>query len=339
MHVDFTQGIVTPESVWRAIILYGANSATYKFAFGRALLETAAEFGKTTLTLADIAPRYSALLCEALKREPRQATSKTSKFLDACRSANNGEITEEQLWEATERLGFVNVVDAFPRLSGELAPITFYENQLKDSNIGGLVITDATLDLATRLRAELDAEAGARHRLVETAWSMGVYPDLLGSSINFDHDTQQLVLANRVRRRPVTGARDALNGYQDGRCAYCDTHMSMSGQEVNVEHVLPFVLKEKGWRVADVDQVWNLVLACSDCNGAGNKGGRAPVAEWMPWLEKRNEDLIDSKHPLRETLMRQTGATKKERQDFLRRTYTEATTEIPAVWRPARIPT
>ena len=59
----------------------------------------------------------------------------------------------------------------------------------------------------------------------------------------------------------------------------------------------------------------------------------------MPWLEKRNEDLIESKHPLRETLMMQTGATKQERLNFLDRTYTEATTEIPTVWRPERIPT
>ncbi len=338
MRVDFTQGIVTPESVWRAIILYGANSATYKFAFGRALLETAAGSAKTTLTLADLAPRYSTLLCEALKREPRQATAKTSKFLDACRSANNGEMTEGQLWDATERLGFVNVVDAFPRLSGGPAPITFYENHVKNSSVRGLVLTDATLDLATRVRAELDAEAGARHRLVETAWSVGMYPDLLGSSIDFDRETQQLVLADRVRRRPVTGAWGALNGDQDGRCAYCDTHMSSSGQRAHVDHVLPFVLKEKGWRIADVDQIWNLVLACADCNGAGNKGAKAPVAEWMPWLEKRNEDLIESKHPLRETLMLQTGATKKQRWNFLDRTYTAATTEIPAVWRPAQIP-
>jgi len=77
-------------------------------------------------------------------------------------------------------------------------------------------------------------------------------------------------------------------------------------------------------------------MACADCNGSGNKGGKAPVADWMPWLEKRNEDLISSQHPLRETLLRQTGATKKERHDFLRSTYSEATAEIPAVWRPRR---
>jgi len=81
---------------------------------------------------------------------------------------------------------------------------------------------------------------------VETAWSVGINPDLLGSSINFDHETQQLVIADRVRRRPVTGARDALNGYPDGRCAYCDTHLSVSGHEAHVDHVLPFVLKERG---------------------------------------------------------------------------------------------
>lgn len=40
--VDYRRGVVTGESVWRAIVLYGANSATYRFAFGATLLDIAA---------------------------------------------------------------------------------------------------------------------------------------------------------------------------------------------------------------------------------------------------------------------------------------------------------
>ncbi|HEX2818559.1 MAG TPA: hypothetical protein VHO07_00085 [Streptosporangiaceae bacterium] len=46
----------------------------------------------------------------------------------------------------------------------------------------------------------------------------------------------------RLRRGRITGVRDALSGYQDGRCAYCHTEFTdMGTSRVAVDHVLPFV--------------------------------------------------------------------------------------------------
>jgi len=42
-----------------------------------------------------------------------QSTSAQSQFLDACRSRNRGDLEAEQLVEATVRLGFADVIDAF----------------------------------------------------------------------------------------------------------------------------------------------------------------------------------------------------------------------------------
>ncbi|MFC4687957.1 hypothetical protein ACFO4P_13510 [Epilithonimonas pallida] len=39
MSINFQENDPSLESQWRSIILFGKNSATYKFAFGKSLLE------------------------------------------------------------------------------------------------------------------------------------------------------------------------------------------------------------------------------------------------------------------------------------------------------------
>ncbi len=323
--------MVTGESVWRAIVLYGANSATYKFAFGATLLELAAT-GRNHVTLEEAAPRYAELLCQALERQPRQGTAARSKFLDACRSFNVGDLDQETLHQRTVQLGFSNVVDAFPKLGGAQAPVRYYEDQRKHPTNPGLVLRDELLELAHSVHAaDLDAETAARWRLVETAWASGVSGAVLGGpALDYDSGTQQLVLRTKQRRKSVTGVVAALNGYQDGRCAYCNDLMARDAGPV-VEHVLPWKLT-RHWDGPNVDAVWNLVLSCKPCNDA--KRDRAPHEGWMPWLEQRNNDLIESRHPLREVLMAQTGGTAADRHATLKRAYQRATELLPAVWSP-----
>ncbi|MBB2900479.1 hypothetical protein FHR75_001267 [Kineococcus radiotolerans] len=329
VRVDYRRGVVTPESVWRAIVLYGANSASYKFAFGTTLLETAAA-GHTSVSLDQLAPRYAELICQGLKRQPRQGTAASSRFLDACRAYNDGALSHAQLIERTTALGFANVIDAFPKLGGGDAPVRYYDDQRTSPSKGSLTLTDELLALAvTKHATALTAETDARWRLVETAWAAKVPGALLGS-IDYEPDTEQLMLTTKVRRRSVTGAVAALNGYQDGRCAYCNRTMGADGiGGPIVEHVLPFMLKGS-WTGPDVDAIWNLVLSCFPCNSA--KAGRAPDERWMPWLERRNNDLISSHHPLREILIAQTGATPPARHLMLRDTYRHATETLPAIW-------
>lgn len=329
--MDYRRGVVTPESVWRAIVLYGANSATYKFAFGMTLMHMAAQ-GQTCVTVQELAPRFADLLCAALQRQPRQGTAMRSKFLDACRAFNSGDIDRETLHERTAQLGFANVIAAFPRLAGSEAPIRFYDDQRRSSDRPGLVLRDELLALATSGHfAELSAETDARWRLVETAWATGMTGALLAPQLAYDRLSQALVLPEKLRRKSVTGVVPALNGYQDGRCAYCNRAMGDLGGPV-VEHALPWLLLTRPWFGPDLDAVWNLVLACQPCNSA--KQGRAPTETWMPWLEQRNDDLIASHHPLRETLLAQTGHTAEARHAMLRNTYQRATELLPQVWLP-----
>jgi hypothetical protein len=85
-----------------------------------------------------------------------------------------------------------------------------------------------------------------------------------------------------------------------------------------------------------IDGVWNLVLSCQVCNrGIGGKSDRLPELPYLERLHKRNECLIDSHHPLRETLLLQTGPTEQARQAFLNGAYHDALRLLVQRWKPA----
>jgi hypothetical protein len=101
-----------------------------------------------------------------------------------------------------------------------------------------------------------------------------------------------------------------------------------------VDHFFPHRLK--AFRVADpIDGIWNLVLACQTCNrGERGKFDRMPELPLLVRLHRRNEFLIDSHHPLRETLMLHTGAMAQERKAFLQEAYRGAVRLLIQTWRP-----
>lgn len=82
---EFTQSRPSIDSHWRALILFGRNVASYKFALGHSLLELGAQ-GLELVTLEELAVPFSRHLCRHLAVVDRQATSQRSQFLDACRA-------------------------------------------------------------------------------------------------------------------------------------------------------------------------------------------------------------------------------------------------------------
>ena len=97
-----------------------------------------------------------------------RGVSKSSRFLDACRKANSGEIDQDKLVEETVRFGFINVIDAFHIVGPGEIPIRFFHDERK-SNGGGIRITDEFSALAAGAQtSNLPVEAELRWRLVET---------------------------------------------------------------------------------------------------------------------------------------------------------------------------
>jgi hypothetical protein len=61
------------------------------------------------------------------------------------------------------------------------------------------------------------------------------------------------------------------------------------------------------------------VLACARCNSWHEKSDRPTHQRYVERLNTRNEYLISSYHPLRPTLIAQTGATPSDRSATLKR--------------------
>lgn len=319
----FTSERPSDDSYWRALILFGRNVASYKFALGQSILELSAQ-GRDLVVLEDLAEPFSRHLCRHLAVVDSQSTSSRSQFLDACRARNEGTLGADELIDTTVRLGFNNVIDAFHILDGAEVPRRFFVDERRSS--GGIRLTDELHNLAaTTGRDELSVEADSRWSLVEAAWELNLPRSLL--TVAYDAEAQSLRAIDRRRRTAITGARDALNGYQKGVCFYCYDSISVTAGAPDlgqVDHVFAWSF---GGLVggAPVDGVWNLVLACQRCNGWHEKGARPPDLRYVERLDRRNESLIASQHPLRPTLIAQTGATAVAREATLRRAHDEVT--------------
>lgn len=331
---EFIQSLPTLENYWRSIILFGQNVASYKFALAHSLLELAGS-GRSFVSLEELAIPYTKHLSTHLQSVPKQSTSSNSRFLDSCRAFNEGRIDQEQLITSAVRLGFNNVIDAFHIVNKASIPQRFFMDERRGPN-RGITLTDSLLALPEVFQSQnLPNEVEARWKLVETAWHLNLSKNL----IMVDYEATDGVLVERsFRRTPITSCRDALNGYQKGKCFYCFSDISVlysSKQLADVDHFFPHTLKPHG--VAHpVDGVWNLVLACKNCNrGIGGKFAQLPTVRYLERLHRRNEFLICSHHPLRETLISQTGVSEPERRRFLQNTHNQATALLVQLWKPA----
>jgi hypothetical protein len=75
------------------------------------------------------------------------------------------------------------------------------------------------------------------------------------------------------------------------------------------------------------------VLADKKVNG--NKLAKIPHEKYLTRLFQRNEYYIESKHPLAETIINQTGNTKEKRTSFLQNQYRIALENSSQVrWEP-----
>jgi len=331
---EFLETEPSAENCWRSIILFGRNVASYKFALGKALLGMGRRPGDL-VKMEELAEPFSRHLREHLRLADRQATSSSSRFLDACRRANREEISDEQLHGMTVKLGFANVIDAFHVVNDGDVPARFFVDERRES--GGIRLTEEFFRLATSATAvDLEHEVEARWRLVETAWDLGLSRGLI-SSVTFDEESEGLFIPTSNRRIDVTSCRDALNGYQKGRCFYCFTAIDLepgSALFADVDHFFPKTLGGRGI-VEPVDGVWNLVLACRDCNrGERGKSARVPTIPLLNRLSRRNEYFISSHHPLRETLMAQTGSTPARRRSFLQSAHSGSIQALIHSWEP-----
>lgn len=325
----------TLDNYWRSIILFGRNVASYKFALAKSLYDLK-DNGDTVITLDKLAVPFAKHITEHLRICDKQITSPNSKFLDGCRDFNAKKITQAKLVDLTVQLGFNNVIDAFHNVHNAELPTRFFMDERKTK--GGIVLTDEFFKLGEQFQyTNLAAETEARWRLVETAWELNLPKNLI--QIDYQDETKTFFANSKLRRVPVTAASPSLNGYQKGRCFYCYRDISISNLHpdfADVDHFFPHDLRQCD-ETKPINGVANLVLSCTDCNrGPNGKFAKLPSLQLLERLHNRNEYLISSHHPLRETLIAQTGFTTESRQQFLQDAYNCSITYygVKQKWQP-----
>ncbi|MEU4534473.1 hypothetical protein AB0G15_06380 [Streptosporangium sp. NPDC023825] len=309
--MDFSHWERSPRSSWRMAVLMGANSRTYKFALGAALLDAAAE-GRSEILLRDLAAPYAMGLVRHLGQAP-QVSQKGERgekdFLsvaerEAAESLRLGSPTEELLAAAVDSMPRM-VMRKFHNLRGEGAevPHRFYEvtgrSHEKVVRLSKELSDIARSEQAPTLRGELSA----RWSIVETSFAAGIGRSLIDEGVAVDMTTLQIT--DRRRRRPVTGVTDAVIGFQHGLCMICAELITPGIDVIAVDHVFPYsfmrLLRPGGGGTApDLDAVWNLAPTHAWCNG--QKSNRPPVPAEMIRLAQRNEAIMRSPHPLKKTL-------------------------------------
>lgn len=288
---------------WRAIILYGLNTATYKIALAQALGHFAAH-DRDRVTMSDLAETFFDLYAARLiEGKPQLATPGRLTVMERIVQLHRaGSLTRERAIARVETEAFGDVIPRFHKVGGRVLP-AFYE-----ASPQGLILTDALFDVfggadhAPRL-AELDS----RWSLLEAAFTIRRDESALAS------DIRALYLRKGYERTDITGTVPVLDAYQHNRCFYCGE--PIADGDIHVDHVIPRQL-------VNHDEIWNLVLAHSFCNL--QKSDALPDRRYIEKLFSRNEHLIASARPISVELVAQLGATPERRRAHLATVYDHA---------------
>lgn len=325
-------------SYFRGIVLFGKNSATYKFALGKSIIELASK-RTDFISLKDLAVPFIKYTNEHVLNGNKQITSNSSKYFDAFDRYNSNDCDLDELINLTLSNPFQNVIDRFHNINGTELDTKFYEVCTRD-NTKGIVLNDNLFKISENSSLDnLFIETEARWNLVENAWSLNINPALLNISYDTIDNSLFITDNNLGKRIDITSCRDALNGYQRGKCFYCGASISVNSNSDNlcdVDHFIPHTLQQSVSDDININGVWNLVLSCKNCN-RGENGKFAKLAVPDPYLQKlydRNEYFIGSHHPLKETLINQTGKTPQNRLKYLNNRYNLALEKLLVTWSP-----
>lgn len=295
----------TSSDYWKAIVLYGLNTATYKMALAKCLLEFG-KAGANAVTWNDLASsflrQYQARLLD--NPMPQQGTvGRLTKLERLVQQENIGQISHDEAINKVAMEGFKDVVPRFQTIGvdAHLADGLFYEIEFGKK----LVLKDRLLTLGASLFEELNGEIGARWNLLEGAYSISQSQH----QYQLANDIRETYLELGHERTPLTKNVPFLAGYQGNVCFYCGEDI---GSDIHVDHVLPR-------QIINHDEIWNLVLSHGHCNM--QKSDRLVGPHFIGKLIARNENIMGSNHPWKKRIESQLGKNPRLRAAELYRHY------------------
>lgn len=289
---------------WKALVLYGLNTATYKIAFGKTLLKLSSN-GLTTvpwdLLSKEFLDQYIHRLGVDNPMPQLDHPNRITVMERVVAKYRAGKIDYGQAIEAVGRKAFDDVVPRFQNLGRrESFNGLFYEFEAGHN----LVFTDDILRLSIENRDELESELDARWGLLEGAFKIGA------DNFELNNDLRLIYIENGTERTNLTQNIPFLQGYQGNTCFYCSE--SIGRGDIEVDHVLPR-------QVVQHDEIWNLVLAHSLCNG--QKIDRLVGPHFVQKLISRNENIMGSNHPWKKRIESALGNSSAKRKKTTKTHY------------------
>jgi hypothetical protein len=289
---------------WKAIVLYGLNSATYKRALAKTLLELA-RHDSTHVAWSFLSEEFLKQYKNRLEGcvMPQQINPNRQTVMERIISQlNHGNLT----WtEAVGRVGTDAFNDVIPRFhnivrDADFAKERFYEFQPNNK----LIIKDSAFEILQDRPDELFDEIDARWGLLEGAFLIN------REQFELVNDIRSIYIRKGYARQDITKNMPFINGYQNNTCFYCSE--PMEDQDIHVDHVLPR-------QVVHHDEIWNLVLSHSFCNQQKSDFLVAPA--YVNKLIARNENIMGSNHPWKKKIQEQLGITPQKRRTSLENHY------------------
>ena len=279
---------------WRALVLYGLNTATYKIALAKTLLELA-QSQQTEVAWSELSQRFFNQYqwrLEANGGMPQSGLAgRRTKMERIVAEYRTGQVSEADAIAKVGNEAFSDVIRRFHNL-GKTQELqgTFYEIEFGNR----LLLKDAIFEIVDDA-ASLNQEIDARWSLLEGAYTIQAGDFELANSI------RDIYIADGYSRRDLTPNIPFLQGYQGNRCFYCAEPIS---SDVHVDHVLPR-------QVIQHDEIWNLVLAHEYCNL--QKEDRIVGEHFIKKLIARNENIMGSNHPWKKKIASALGTSPSQR--------------------------
>jgi 5-methylcytosine-specific restriction endonuclease McrA len=303
----------------RTLLLFGKNSATYKFALFHALMNQKA---KSVINKKELVSDYLEVFIQHYQKVPSQFQGgnrpEILKFVDEYLRGNKTDNDWSELCFMASKLMFNHVFDAFQNVAGGTLP---EEYKLFDyvKSEGNLYLTDGlglVLENQNAVSSLLN-ENKSRWLIVATAWLNNVSPNI----ISYNRENNDLIIENKNsdKRINIRSAVAPLMSYQHGKCFYCNKPLDPSGHAhdhnfPDVDHFYPHTHlitanKKNSISLLDPrinkDGIWNLVLACQECNrGVGGKSDAIPNKSYVEKLVNRNLLFTEEhKHSFKEGVL------------------------------------
>jgi hypothetical protein len=291
------------EDIWKGIILFGLNAATYKMALAKCLFFFAQK-NQSTISWDEIATCFLQQYLERLKTNPMPQQGNPAHLTVMERIVKKlevGLISHSEAVDSVADKGLEHVVPRFQTIGRDNSLIKehFYSyNYGKD-----LTLKDSLLGFSKQQLQELEEEFIARWSLLEGAFTIN------HKNFALANDIREIYLKDGYDRTPLTSNIPFLKGYQGNICFYCCETL---GRDIHVDHVLPR-------QVLCHDEIWNLVLSHGHCNLL--KLDKLVGPHFVNKLIARNENIMGSNHPWKYKISAALGNTPAKRASSLKGHY------------------